>query len=54
MDRRQCSIDTYALLQAATIGDDIGARRALMAGADVNGTDASGRTALTNAITGEK
>lgn len=54
MDRRQCSVETYALLQASTIGDEIGVRRALIAGADVNGTDASGRTALTNAITGER
>lgn len=54
MDRRQCSVDTYALLQAAIIGNEAGVRRALMAGADVNATDASGRTALTNAITGEK
>lgn len=35
-------------------GDEESARRALDAGADVNAVDASGRTALTNAITGER
>lgn len=35
-------------------GDEEGTRRALQGGADVNATDASGRTALTNAITGER
>lgn len=54
MDRRQHSFDTYALLQAAIMGDEEGVRKALQAGADVNAVDASGRTALTNAITGEK
>lgn len=54
MDRKQHSFETYALLRAAMDGDEEGARRALDEGADVNAIDASGRTALTNAITGER
>lgn len=53
MDRRKHSFDTYALLQAAIIGDEESVREALKAGADVNAVDACGRTALTSAITGD-
>jgi ankyrin repeat protein len=53
MDVRQYSPDSSSLLQAAIQGDEEGVRQALQAGADVNATDAKGRTALTNAITGE-
>ena len=53
MERPQHSFDTFALLQAAMKGNEEDVQEALKAGADVNAVDASGRTALTCAITGE-
>jgi ankyrin repeat protein len=53
MERLQHSFDTFALLRAAMKGDEGDVHEALQAGADVNAVDASGRTALTCAITGE-
>ncbi|GLB44891.1 putative ankyrin repeat [Lyophyllum shimeji] len=53
MEYPQHSFDQFGLHSAATAGDDEAVARALQYGADVNGLDAAGRTALMCAVAGE-
>lgn len=54
MDNVQHSFDHFGLHRAATAGDDEGVRRAIELGADVNGLDTAGRTAVMCAVAGEQ
>ncbi|KAG6916170.1 hypothetical protein DXG01_008143 [Tephrocybe rancida] len=53
MDRRQQSFDQFGLHSFAMAGNDEGVDRALKYGADINGLDTAGRTALMCAVAGE-
>lgn len=54
MDAVQHSFDHFGLHRAATAGDDDGVSRAISLGADINGLDTAGRTAIMCAVAGEQ
>jgi ankyrin repeat protein len=54
MDVVQHSFDHFGLHRAAAAGDDDAVSRAISLGADINGLDTAGRTAIMCAVAGEK
>jgi ankyrin repeat protein len=54
MDHVQHSFEHFGLHLAAMAGDDEGIRRALDMGADINGLDKDGRTAVMCAVSGKQ
>jgi hypothetical protein len=54
MDHVHCSFHHFGLHLAAMAGDDEAIRRALDMGADINGLDRDGRTAVMCAVSGKQ